>query len=152
MSYEKRQLYHENLQGVGGSANPERDNFGRVKPGHSQPADSEEGVEHEQEDRLCDTSLSVDVIGVASHEVVGHRKDCHGHCHTGRTEEHEWSTTNFLNDEDGDESSHEILRAVACSQEFGVVIRAKTNTSVEGRGVVSDQVDTYQSLLVRSRT
>jgi hypothetical protein len=110
-------------QRVCGCADLERDDFGwvsvvfcqccgqsivekkleHIQPGHSKPADSEEGVENEEEDSLCHTGLGVDVVWVLRHVVVRDCKSSHGQSHARRTKEHERTAADLLDDEDGDE-------------------------------------------------
>lgn len=46
-------------------------------------------------------------------------------------EQHQWATSNFLNDENRDKCCHQILRAVASSQQFWKVSFSKTNLAVQ---------------------
>jgi hypothetical protein len=144
-------------EGVGRGADLEGDDFGGVsaicvsvvvnrnivrtewdkQPSHSQPSDGEECIEDEEEDGLCDAGRGVDVVRVQGDVVVRDCKSSHRQSHACRTEEHERTAANLLDDEDGDERCHEVLRAVACSKKLGVVVLSETDTCVERGGVVS---------------
>lgn len=66
--------------GVGRSTSAERRDLGRIQPGHTQPTNGEESVEHEEED---DTG---DLVGEFTLNRVDTSKDSHGSCLTSSTE------------------------------------------------------------------
>lgn len=94
------------------------------------PSNGKEAVENEKEDSLCNTSLSIDVVWVQSHVIVGNCESSHRQCHSSGTEKHEGAASNLLNDEDRDERRHQIFGAVARGQQFGVVVAAETDARI----------------------
>jgi hypothetical protein len=86
---------------------------------------------------LCDAGLGVDVVWVLGDVVVRDRKSSHRQSHACRTEEHKRTAADLLDNEDWDERRHEVLCAVACGKELGVVVLSETDSCVERGGIVT---------------
>lgn len=122
-------------QGIGRRANLQWHDFGRVQPGHAQPADSEEGVEDKQEHAARN-------LGLGRIDTAGDREGHHGQRHSCRTEQHQLATTKLLNDKDrdqrgqevfgsiagGDQSRHDLVQSDLVLQERGDVVRNQVDT------------------------
>lgn len=87
-------------------------NFSRIQPSHAQPADRKETVKHKQKDCSCNSCRYMSRIRVGNGSRPG--QNCHGACLANCSEEHELSSTNSLDGEDGDQGGEEVLGAVEC--------------------------------------
>lgn len=101
----------------------------RVEPGHAQPADGEERVEHKQEHRGSDASRLVRV-------GVGRRAGEHAHRgrHARRAEDHELAAAELLDGEYGDPGREEVFGSVEGGEESAQERRQAD--SQENRGSV----------------
>lgn len=122
-----------------------------IQPRHSEPTDGEEGVKNEEEDGLSDTRALV----IQVHQpIVAAREHSHRDRHAGSLssvmvsrhikvwhkcmtypEKHERPTSNLFDNKDGNERSHQVLRAVTSSEQLGQVALSQTNLSVELRSL-----------------
>ena len=126
-------------QRVGGRADAQRYDLGRVQPGHAEPADGEEGVEDEQEHGRHDTRAGA--ADVFQRGPVDDGQDHHGDGHAGRTEQHELPAAELLDGEDGDPRGGEVLGAVEGGQQARHERRQADLVLVDVGRVVGDQVD-----------
>lgn len=101
----------------------QRHNLSWVEPGHTEPADGEEGVEDEEE---CDRDPAEGDIYARGDT----RKNSHGTRLSDGSEEHELATTESLNCPDGYEGGEEVFCSVECGEEASEV-GAQTNVLVD---------------------
>ena len=119
---------------VRGSADPQRHDLGGVKPGHAQPADGEEGVEDEEEDRGCDT-------GLGRADGICDGQDDHTHGHPCGTEQHQLPPAEPLDGEDGDPGGGEVLGPIAGGDEAREEIGEADLPLQDGGDVIGNQID-----------
>lgn len=125
-------------ESVGGSTDTQGNDLGGVEPGHAEPANSEEGVEDEEEDNTSDLA-SVGALGVNSSE------DSHRSSLTNSAKKHELTATDALDEEDRRPRSNEVLSTVESSQQMGHEA-GHAEVGVDDGGVVGDEVDTANLL------
>lgn len=129
-------------QRVGGGADPQRHDLGRVQPGHAEPADGEEGVEDEEEDDARDARALV--VGLLEFGVDA-RQDRHGGRLARGAEEHEVPAADALHEEDGGPRGDEVLGAVEGGEEAGHEV-GHAEIAVDDGRVVRDEVDSRNLL------
>ena len=113
---------------------PQRHDLRRVQPRHSQPADGEEGVEDEQEQRGDDA-------GRFAADLGHNGEDGHGEGLPGGAEQHQRAAAELLDREDGDPGREEVLGAVGSGEDAGHGRGEVDFVLVDGGGVVGDEVD-----------
>ena len=113
---------------------PQRHDLGRVQPGHAEPADGEEGVEDEEEDRGRDA-------GLRGADRIRDGQDDHAAGHAGGAEQHQLAPAELLDGEDGDPGGGEVLGPVAGGDEAREEIGEADLALQDGGDVVGDQVD-----------
>jgi hypothetical protein len=115
-------------------------NLSGIQPGHTKPSNGKEGIEHEQEHNSGDTSFIVLL------EAGRNSQDGHGDGHTNSTNQHERSSANLLNNEDGDPRGNKVLGTVAGCENTGHESTHTNAVFVDVGCVVGNQIDTRDLL------
>lgn len=126
-------------QCVGGRADFERHDLRGVQPSHSKPANSEEGVEDEQEDDARYGAAFIILIRVDA------RQDRHRACLASCAKEHKLSPADTLHEEDCGPGGEEIFGAVEGGKQTGHEV-GHAQIAVDDGRVVRDEVDSRNLL------
>ena len=110
------------------------DDFRRVQPCHTEPTDSEKGVENKQEDATGD-------VGLVITNAASDGEDHHGQGHACGAEEHKGATAESFDGEDGHPRGDEVFRPVAGGDQTGIDDTHAHLLFEQFGDVVGDQVD-----------
>lgn len=115
-------------------SDPQGDDLRRVQPCHAEPADGEEGVEDEEEDRRCDAR-------VGCPDGIRDGQDDHTPGHPRGPEQHQLPPAEPLDRKDGDPGGGEVFGPVAGGDEAREEIGEPHLPLQDGGDVVGDQID-----------